>query len=143
MKRKETGPRRKRVIWMTAAMAVGVLIAWGAAAAKGLKPGIGTAMALRCWSDGCFAAAVLIGGVGALTWISTTGIFDIFRYGFSSAIRMFVPFLRLENQMSFLDYKIYREEKRQPARMELLAVGVLFLAVSALLLAAYAASGGA
>ena len=65
MKSKETNSRRKRLILCGAATAAGTLIAWGAASARGLGPGIGTAMALRYWSDGCFVSAVLIGGIGA------------------------------------------------------------------------------
>ena len=100
-------------------------------------------MTLRYWSDGCFVAAVLIGGIGALTWISTTGLFDIFKYGFSSVITLFTPFRKPKDQMSFYDYKTYQAEKRRPARFELLAVGVFFLALSILLLMAYSSAGGA
>lgn len=134
-------PRKKRLLLIGVTTAVGILIAWGAASARGLKPGVGTVMALRYWSDGCFVAAILIGGVGALTWISTTGLFDIFSYGISAAIRMFIPFGRKKDIMPFYDYKTYRAEKRQPALFELLAVGIFFLLVSGLLLALYYSSG--
>ena len=140
---KDTNSRRKRLIFCGVTVAAGILIAWGAAAARGLKPGAGTAMTLRYWSDGCFVAAVLIGGIGALTWISTTGLFDIFKYGFSSVITLFTPFRKPKDQMSFYDYKTYQAEKRRPARFELLAVGVFFLALSILLLMAYSSAGGA
>ena len=140
---KDTNSRRKRLIFCGVTVAAGILIAWGAAAARGLKPGTGTAMTLRYWSDGCFVAAVLIGGIGALTWISTTGLFDIFKYGFSSVITLFTPFRKPKDQMSFYDYKTYQAEKRRPARFELLAVGVFFLALSILLLMAYSSAGGA
>ena len=139
----DTNSRRKRLIFCGVTVAAGILIAWGAATARGLKPGTGTAMTLRYWSDGCFAAAVLIGGIGALTWISTTGLFDIFKYGFSSVITLFTPFRKPKDQMSFYDYKTYQAEKRRPARFELLAVGVFFLALSILLLMAYSSAGGA
>ncbi len=142
MKHNETNPRRKRLILCSLTVAAGVLIAWGAAAARGLKPGVGTAMTLRYWSDGCFVSAVLIGGIGALTWVSTTGLFDIFKYGFSSVITLFTPFRKPKDQMSFYDYKTYQAEKRRPARFELLAIGVLFLILSVLLFALYSSSGG-
>ena len=58
---KDTNSRRKRLIFCGVTVAAGILIAWGAAAARGLKPGTGTAMTLRYWSDGCFVAAVQIG----------------------------------------------------------------------------------
>ena len=140
---KDTNSRRKRLIFCGVTVAAGILIAWGAATARGLKPGTGTAMTLRYWSDGCFVAAVLIGGIGALTWISTTGLYDIFKYGFSSVITLFTPFRKPKDQMSFYDYKTYQAEKRRPARFELLAVGVFFLALSILLLMAYSSAGGA
>ena len=89
-------------------------------------------------------AAVLIGSIGALTWISTTGLFDIFSYGFSAAVRMFIPFGRKKDIMPFYDYKTYRAEKRQPALFELLVVGIFYLLVSGLLLWLYYSSiGGA
>ena len=134
-------PRKKSLIRIGIAAVVGALIAWGAAAVRGLKPGIGTAMTLRYWSDGCFVAAILIGSIGALTWISTTGLFDIFSYGFSAAIRMFIPFGRKKDIMPFYDYKTYRAEKRQPALYELV-VGIFFLLISGLLLALYYSSTG-
>ena len=142
MKHKDTDPRTKRLILWALVLAVGALIAWGAAAARGLKAGVGTAMALRYWSDGCFVAAVLIGGVGALTWISTTGLFDIFAYGFSSVIVLFTPFRKPRDQMSFYDYKTCRAEKRRPARFELLAAGAFFLALSILFLVLYSSMEG-
>lgn len=135
-------PRKKSLIRIGITVVVGALIAWGAAAARGLKPGIGTALTLRYWSDGCFVAAVLIGSIGALTWISTTGLFDIFSYGFSAAVRMFIPFGRKKDIMPFYDYKTYRAEKRQPALFELLVVGIFYLLVSGLLLWLYYSSIG-
>ncbi len=137
MKHKETNSCKKSLILGGAAVAAGALIAWGAAAARGLKAGVGTEMALRYWSDGCFVSAILLGGLGALTWISTTGIFDIFSYGFSSLIMLFTPFRKPKDQMTFPDYKTYREEKRKPARFELLAAGLFFLALSVVLLLLY------
>ena len=142
MSDRENKPRRKRLILTGVTMAIGALIAWGAAAARGLKPGIGKMMAFRYWSDGCFVAAILIGGLGALTWISTTGIFDVFRYGFSSVITLFTPFRKPKDQMSFFDYKTYRAEKRKPARFELLAVGLFYFLLSVLLLAVYSSAEG-
>ena len=140
----EMDPRKKSLIRIGITVVVGALIAWGAAAARGLKPGIGTALTLRYWSDGCFAAAVLIGGIGVLTWISTTGLFDIFSYGISAAVRMFIPFGRKKDIMPFYDYKTYKAEKRQPALFELLVVGIFYLLVSGLLLWLYYSSiGGA
>ena len=142
MKLKGMSPRTKKLILYASVAAVGALFAWGAAAARGLKTGVGTAMALRYWSDGCFVAAVLIGGVGAMTWISTTGLFDIFAYGFSSVIVLFTPFRKPRDQKSFYDYKTFREEKRRPARFELLIAGVFFLALSILFLVLYSSMGG-
>lgn len=143
MKTNNLDPRKKRMIIAGVTVIAGVLIAWGAAAARGLKPGVGKMMALRYWSDGCFVTAVLFGGIGALTWISTTGVFDIFAYGFSSVVTLFTPFRKPKDQMTFLDYKTYRAEKRQPARIELLAVGLFFLMMSVLLLVAYSSAAGA
>ena len=42
------------------------------------RGGVGSAWSLRALSDGCFVTTVLMGGMGALVWVSTTGCFDIF-----------------------------------------------------------------
>ena len=117
--------------------AAGALIAWGAARARGLNGEISPALAARYWSDGCFAAALLIGGIGALIWISTTGVLDIFSYGFSSLLTLFTSLRSPKKQMTYLDFKTYRDEKRKPSRPEWVIIGLVFLAVSALLLVLY------
>ena len=72
-----------------------------------------------------------------MTWISTTGVMDIFGYGFSSLVTLFTSLRKPRDQMTFLDYKTYREEKRKPARTEWLLIGLGFLAASVALLAIY------
>ena len=129
--------RTQRLISWGAVVGVGLLIAWLAARARGLQGGISPAMAVRYWSDGCFVAALLIGGFGLLIWISTTGVLDIFSYGLTSLLTLFTPFKKPENHPSYLDYKTYRAEKRKPARLELLVAGAIYLLASILLLAIY------
>lgn len=128
---------KKLLLRWGAALVIGVLIAWLSARARGMKADISPALYARYWSDGCFVSALVIGGVGALTWVSSTGFLDIFSYGFSSLLTLFTSLRKPKDQVSYFDYKTYRAEKRKPARCEWLIVGLLFLAASVILLQIY------
>ena len=131
------GSTAKKLLRWALPCIIGLIIAFFSARARGLNGDITPALAARYWSDGCFVSAVLIGGIGAMTWISTTGVMDIFGYGFSSLVTLFTSLRKPRDQMTFLDYKTYREEKRKPARTEWLLIGLGFLAASVALLAIY------
>ncbi len=85
------------------------------------------AMAL---ADGLMVVGVVATSIGAMTWISTTGLFDALGYG-TSVIWNRLTF-RSSKQLRFYDYKIAKKEARKrtkPVRF-ILAVGVLMLALS-------------
>jgi len=82
-------------------------------------------------SDGCMVIGALYVGMGLLTWIATTGFFDMLAYGFSSLWVMFTPFKDPKDHPRFSEYKQKRQEKRSGTKTMLLLVGLLFLALAA------------
>lgn len=81
-------------------------------------------------SDGFFIIGVLLGGVGCLTWISSTGFFDMLTYGFHSLKSMIMPFRAPKKPKPFYDYKLEREERRKkPLNMPLI-LGVVYIALA-------------
>lgn len=116
---------------------VGLCIALPSAFARGLAGGQGMALSARYLSDGCFVAAVVLIGIGALCWVSATGFFDIFSYAFKSLLVLFSPLKHPRDQQSFFDYKTMKAEKRGTVPKYILLVGLIYLAVSLVLLAIY------
>lgn len=78
-------------------------------------------------SDGLMIMGVVYAGVGLLTWVASTGFFDMLSYGFASLWVMFTPFKNPKNHPRFYDYKQARQEKRKSPRLVVLYVGLGFL----------------
>lgn len=115
---------------------IGAAIAAIVAMGQGLG-GVSTALTMRALSDGCFVSAVLLGGLGLLVWVSTTGFFDIFSYAGKFALMAIFPWKRLEKPVKFYDYKMEKEEHRKKGNHVLVIVGAAFLLLSVLFLLAY------
>lgn len=77
-------------------------------------------------SDGFFITGVLLASVGLLTWISSTGFFDMLSYGLR-ALTSLVPFKPPKKPKPFYDYKMEREEKRKKPLNSMLIVGGAYL----------------
>lgn len=118
-------------------LCISAMTAWHQGFAWALPFGLNA----RYLSDGCFVAAVLLVGVGALGWISCTGFFDIFSYAVKSLLVLFTSLRNPKEQISFYDYKLLKAEKRGAAPRFILYVGLLFLGLSVVLLAVYHGSG--
>lgn len=91
----------------------------------------------RYISDGCFVSAVLFIGLGGLFWISATGFFDIFSYGFKSLLVLFSPLRKPHEHEKFYEYKLAKDAKRGKPLYFLLIVGLACLAISVLCLILY------
>ena len=89
---------------------------------------------LAALSDGCFAAGLTETGFGLLILISFTGFFDIFSYAARSVLVLFTPFRKPGDLPGYADYRAMRASRRGKPGAALLVTGLLFLAVSALLL---------
>lgn len=121
---------------------IGAAITLTVAMGQGLG-GVGSAWSLRALSDGCFVTTVLMGGMGALVWVSTTGFFDIFTYAGKSLLVLFSPMKQPEKLKKFYEYKADKDEKRKKADFTLLIVGAAYLLLSFAFLGGYYAMMGA
>lgn len=115
----------------------GLVIALWAAISRGLRPGLPLPLLCRYGSDGCFVTAIILCGIGTLTLISSTGFFDIFSYGIGTLWGHISSIWKGYEHVHFYDYKAMREEKRGKGLTFMLLVGLVYLALSALLLFLY------
>ncbi|MBQ8200783.1 MAG: DUF3899 domain-containing protein [Clostridia bacterium] len=123
---------------------IALAIATAVAYAQGFAPSQEAMLWCRHFSDGMFVAAMMLGGLGALIWVSSTGFFDIFSYAFSSLLVLFSPMKHAKEHKHYYEHKCEREAKREgkagPGSM--LIVGLCCLALSLILLVLYYQLGG-
>ncbi|MBQ3079454.1 MAG: DUF3899 domain-containing protein [Clostridia bacterium] len=84
------------------------------------------------YSSGFMTIGVVVFGVGLLTWISRTGVFDMLFYGFS-VLKDRILFKK--SNPTFYDYKLMKEEKRKGSHIQrsILIVGGAELILSIVL----------
>lgn len=119
------------------AIFVGLVIAVPVAFSQGLALGQPGYLSARYLSDGFFVAGLLIAGIGGLVWISSTGFFDIFSYGFHSLLVLFSSLRNPKDHEKYYDYKTMREEKRGQPLYFLVIVGAAFLLLAVICLGLY------
>lgn len=130
---------KKWLIWGLLALgeaALAVLIArW-----QGLDAANPLPLNARWLSDGCFVVGLMTTGVGLMTWVATTGFFDIMSYGVQYGVRALVGLFggsRKPNNQNFYEYKAEREAKRGRPVYAILLSGIAFIALSLLFLMIY------
>lgn len=128
--------RRKKRRGILIACIVGLIMAGGVAVLRGFNADADSQTAFSALSDGCFIAGFMLTAVGALTWVSGTGFFDIFGYAMHSLLVLFTPLRRPQDHEKFIDYKERKSGAREKPLYYLLLIGVvlIFLAVLFLLL---------
>lgn len=88
--------------------------------------------------DGFTVAAFLHIGIGVLLWISTTGFFDIFGYAFRKGAHAIIPGLFRDTAGGYYEYKIDKEDGRNPhTHWRTLIIGVFLLVISFILTAVW------
>lgn len=123
--------------------AVQLVIAAGIALAVAVKQGFALQRELflncRFLSDGFFVSTVIFLGFGLLLWVSATGFFDIFSYGFKSLLVLFSPLKKASEHQKYYEYKCEKDAKREgkPVAFTVLWVGLICLALSLLALFLY------
>ena len=139
MKKTQKNKKINLCTWVqyVSALFVGLVIAVPVAFAQGFSLGQASYLSARYLSDGFFVAGMLLGGIGALVWISSTGFFDIFSYGFHSILVLFSSLKNPKDHEKYYDYKTMREEKRGQPSYFLLIVGVFFLLLAIICLVLY------
>lgn len=125
-----TSKTKKHLIY-AAASAVAVLVI---AAILGIFKASSTAEAIKIICDAFFAAGVLMGGVGILSWIGTSGSFDIFSYSAKVIGYKFKPKAHLEN---YYDYKQEKAKNRKPWLKELTICGAICILLAVVMLVIY------
>ncbi len=102
-------------------------------------------LAFAALSNACFTTAVLYIGFGALIWISKTGIFDIFGFGFKSLKYLFTPMKKDPAEGGYYEYVMEKREKRKnkPVPYYVLIIGLIAFALAAVFLALWSVTGSA
>ena len=124
-------------------LAVQLVIAAGIALAVALRQGFALDghLFLNCrfLSDGFFVSTVIFLGLGMLLWISATGFFDIFSYGFKSLLVLFSPLKKASEHPHYYEYKCEKDAKREgkPVTHTVLWAGLVCLALSLICLMLY------
>ena len=119
------------------AVFAGLVIAVPVAFSQGFAWGQAAYLNARYLSDGFFVAGLLITGLGGLVWISSTGFFDIFSYGFHSLLVLFSSLRHPKDHENYYDYKTVKEEKRGQPLYFLVIAGAAFLLLAVICLGLY------
>ena len=88
-------------------------------------------------SDGFFAASVLVGGIGLISFAGKFGTFDMLSYGTRSFFGNFFHSLRDDLPKTFYDYKVKKDEKGRGYLKEYCKVGAVCLVLGGIMLVLY------
>lgn len=114
---------------------VAVLMFTTGAYTQGLPEAEGMREMIGILSNAFLFPAVLLGGIGALSWIASQGTFDMLRYGVSMAITgLLHPRRKFE---TFYDYKMQKAEKQNGWLVCEFVVGLICLACCLLCIGLY------
>ncbi len=131
------GLLKRRSFW--AALGVGAAVALAVV----LMNRASGSSALRLACDGCFAAGVLVGGVGCLMLAGNEGVFDIFGFGVSLVLNLhwggIFHMSEERRRESYADYKA-RKRANPSAPGGLLLAGGIYLLLAGILLLIYSLS---
>jgi hypothetical protein len=128
----------KMKFWIEAL--VGLLLASLIMWSRGVFTAKDAAAVVMAIGDGFTVVAVLYLGVGALMWVSTTGMFDVFGYAVKRGMRALIPgFYSEDADGRFYEYKVKQEEKRKKGftQYSTLIWGMIFFAISIVLTAVW------
>ena len=130
---------KKTLLSIAVQLVIALVIALPVAMHQGFSMDGDAALNCRWLSDGFFVSAVIFVGLGGLFWVSTTGFFDIFSYGFKSLFVLFSPLKKVKEFPHYYDYKCEKDAKREgkPITHTVLVVGLICLAASLICLALY------
>ncbi len=134
---------KSKIITYSVASAVAVVLTVAMAAGFGAFNASSASLAFAYLCNASFIVAVLYCGIGGLSWIASTGLFDIFGYGFKSLKYLFTPLKRDEDDTGYYEYVMKKREdaKNKPVPYFLLIIGLVVLAVSLIFLALWNYTG--
>lgn len=121
------------------AMTVALAVSFGAFTAES------TSLMFAYLCNAAFVTAVFYCGVGLLAWVSTTGFFDIFGYGFKSLKYLFTPAKRDRSEGGYYEYAMEKRERKRDnvSTRFILVIGIVFLTISIVFLALWSYTGAA
>ena len=128
----------KMKFWIEAL--IGLLLATLVMWTRGVFAAKDTAAMVMAIGDGFTVVAVLYLGIGAMMWVSTTGMFDIFGYAVKRGMRALIPgFYSEDADGRFYEYKVKQEEKRKKGftQYSTLIWGGIFLIISVIMTAVW------
>ena len=128
---------RNKLIGYAVCVVLALTIAVSVAVHQGFAMEKGAALNCRYLSDGLFVAGVMFTGLGLLTWISTTGFFDMFAFAVKRAAEMLLPWVRIKDRPNFYEYKMEKEAKRKKPLTTILFTGVGMILASLVCLMLY------
>lgn len=128
---------RNKLIGYAVCVVLALTIAVSVAVHQGFAMEKSAALNCRYLSDGLFAAGVMFTGLGLLTWISTTGFFDMFAFAVKRAAEMLLPWVRIKDRPNFYEYKMEKEAKRKKPLTTILFTGVGMILASLVCLMLY------
>lgn len=116
-------------------LGIGLLLAFGVAYSKDIFAQTELAKIFHILTDSFFVSAVLIMGMGGLTFVSNEGAFDGLTYALSS----FADIFRKEKKNKFNTYYDYKQSKGNRDRSFgfLLICGLVFMAITGIMLWLY------
>ena len=131
--------RRALLLSLTAALALSAAVAFGRGGFDPASPAEG----YRAWSDGFFAGAALVGGLGLIAFAASDGLFDALRFSAGRLINVLrKPEKRALYPKTFYDYRQLRRGRGAGGGALALAGGVC-LVLAALFLVLYLRYEGA
>lgn len=81
-------------------------------------------------SDCFIVPGFVFAGIGAISWASTKGVYDMLSFGGGRAVRWFVPGMDKERYENFYKYKQYKEEKGRKWHPHLLICGMAAIVIA-------------
>lgn len=105
---------------------IAALVAWQ----RDLSGSESVKEAMGILSDCFFVPGVLFTGIGAISWASLTGLYDILGFGGGRAVRMLIPGMGKENYEDFYAYKQMKEKKGRNWKPHFLICGLLSILIT-------------
>ena len=115
-----------------------VVLFFACASANGMFTAETTADFIGKLADAFTVPGVIMFTVGALSWASSKGTYDIFGFGMKAVGNIFAP-KRDDDARSFLAYKEKKESTRKGWNKDALITGSIFLFLAIVLVVIYSA----
>ena len=119
-------------IWVQ--IGIALLLAFVVMCVRGLFTKTEISDIVMAIGDGFTVTAFLYLGMGALMWVSTTGMFDIFGFAIKRGAHAIIPALFVNEEGGYYEYKMKKAEKRKGFTEHFtLKLGFVFLIISIIL----------